>query len=95
MPQIPNLPADLVHKVGVQMIPPPPDLLPSVNQMITTAIAQLPRGENGAFTAWIDTSEGVNGALVQRFGDHIDIVLYFGQTWGTPIRAGIAARVHW
>lgn len=95
MPQIPNLPADLVTAPGVEMIPPPVQLLPSMDAIVMDAVKNLPTDEDGLFTVWVSTTKGVNLAHVQRVGTHAEIVSYVGKSWGKPLDAGVAVKVHW
>lgn len=92
---IPNLPAKLLGTPGVEMMMPPTSILPSVTRMVTDAVSNLGTNENGLFTVWINTTAGVNLAHVQRVGGHAEVVSYVGKSWGEPIEAGIAARIHW
>lgn len=93
MPQILNLPTELIPKPGVEMNAPPVALIPSITDMVTRAVANRSPDKDGLFTLWVDTTAGVNLAHVQRIGGQVDVLFYVGKTWGKPITAGVAA--HW
>jgi hypothetical protein len=95
MPQIPNLPIDLRGEHGVQMIPPPAEIMGQTQTLIRDAIANIKPGKNGAFTLWIEHERGgqkeVNAAFVTRIGDDLNFVTWVGSKWGTPTAAGVSA----
>lgn len=91
---IPNLPEEFQAMRGVVMNAPPQEVLAQTNTMIRDAVAQLGKDERGVLT-WIATTEGVNLALVQKVNDHVEVFGYVGKSWGKPLAAGIAARLHW
>jgi hypothetical protein len=75
--------------------PPPAEHLEKTNTMIRDAVRQLGAGKNGMFTVLVDTTHGINGAYVQRAGDHVTIVSYLTKRWGEPVAAGVAATLDW
>lgn len=95
MPEIPNLPPDLWGEPGVSMTPPPPSTIVQTNNMIRDAVSAIGQGKSGSLTVWINTTEGVNAAFVQKAGGHINIVAYAGKKWGQPLSAGVAGLVEW
>lgn len=94
---IPNLPDHLRAEHGVQMNPPPPDLMGPTQRIIENALktAKFEDGQTTAVT-WILTTKGVNTAVVKRFHDgkvDFDGAFWFGKTWGAPIEAGVAGQL--
>ena len=96
MLNIPNLPEHLANdptKKGVEMLPPPAHLMTETNKLISDAVAQIGKDKRTMLTVWVDTSLGVNAALVSKVNDNVEILGYFGRVWGKPISAGVAMRV--
>lgn len=97
MPQIPNLPPHLAQFKGVEMTPPPPSIRDAATKMITD-LTQGMRDEEKFMFTWIAQRDGagntsVNLAAVQRVGDHVQVVEWFGKTWGEPYEVGIAGKI--
>lgn len=92
--QIPNLPEQFEDMKGVVMSSPPLEVYAKTNTMIRDAVASLGENEHGALV-WVATTEGVNIAVVHKVNSNMDITAYVGKTWGAPLQAGIAARIHW
>lgn len=94
MPDIPGIPEEFVSVSGVQMTPPPAELLPSITAAVNNAASSLQEGERGRLV-WIAQKVGsqksVNAVMVNKVNDHVQLVHWFGKTWGTPISAGLAA----
>jgi hypothetical protein len=102
MPNIPGLSDELQALSGVQMTPPPAELIPSITQFINQSVASLPEGEKGRIV-WIAQKHGneksVNLAIVSKLGGHAEVTGWVGKSWGTPYAAGLVAgaagAVHW
>lgn len=98
MPDIPEIPGHLVSAPGVQMNPPPAELMDQTMGIIGNAVSRLKDGERGKLV-WIASSVGeqisVNLAVVNKFNDHFEIAGWIGKTHGQPIVAGIVGHVSW
>lgn len=94
MPNIPNLPPELVDREGVEMTLPPPTLLPTIRDYIDNAAAVLKPGERGRLV-WIADTHGVNVAVVNKVNEHIEIAAFVGKRWGQPYAAGLVGQIHW
>lgn len=76
------------------MSAPPGVALERTNSLIRDAVNQIAEGKSGIFTAWVNTTSGVNMALAKKVKDDVHVVAYFGKKWGEPIEAGVALQVH-
>jgi len=87
---------------GVAMNPPPASVIGEVNRMVSDALAQIPDGERaqlvGIATKDLRTGEThVNLALAAKVGSHVEVLTWFGKSWGTPVAAGVVGaggRIH-
>ena len=98
MPEIIDLPEPFVNAPGVQMTPPPQELIPSIMGAISKATSNLNEDEK-AKLVWIaqthNGKQSVNAALVVKAPAGIEVIGWFGKTWGEPIDAGIAGQKTW
>lgn len=79
---------------GVQFQTPPASILVAALQMVNEGIAQLEPHERGAIVT-IVTPNGVNGAIVSRAGEHVELVGWIGKDWGTEVTGGGAIKIRW
>ena len=84
---------------GVAMNPPPVHLLPQISTLVATAMSSIPEGERVKLVTVLHRNEQtgkVSGNVVAavKAGDHVNIVGWFGKSWGTPVAAGVMAEVH-
>lgn len=84
---------------GVAMNPPSPALLGSVTDMIANAMKHIPEGERGKLVAVVhrDPVTGkvsTNAAFAVKAHEHVNVVAWFGKTWGQPISAGVMTEIH-
>ena len=68
---------------GVAFIPPPIDLLPSITDALTVALAQLPPDARGAVVG-VATDTGVNAAIVSKLPSGWAVQAWVGKTWTSP-----------
>lgn len=92
---IPNLPERLSGEPGVKMTPPPEQFIGATQTIIRDAVNAIPNDKRAMVTVWVRTSEGINAAYVQKFGDNVSITGWLGGKWGKPLEAGIAGQVTW
>src|SRR5688500_1009300 len=83
---------------GGAMNPPPASILRDVNTLIAAALSGVADDERGhlvgiatrnATTGAVD----VNVALAMKAGDRVEVVAWFGKTWGQPVAAGGVGKV--
>lgn len=79
---------------GVQFTSPPASILADALQMVNEGIAQLEPHDRGAIVT-IVTPTGVNGAIVTRAGDHLELVGWIGKSWGESVTGGGAVKIRW
>lgn len=98
MPETPQLPDHLRDAPSVQFNPPPTHYMDQTLGVIGAAVARLDPNEKGKLV-WIahkkDGKVSVNAAVVNKFNDNFEVVLWVGKTWGRPIEAGVAASLSW
>ena len=92
---IPNLPERLAGEPGVKMTPPPEQYMGATTSIIRDAIKQIPEGKNAMVTVWVRTSDGINVAYAQKFGDNVQVTGWVGGKWGKPLEAGVVGQVTW
>ena len=83
---------------GVAMNPPPAEYIGDVTRMVNAAMATMPEDGRGQLVgiANINPVSGkldVNAALAVRAGSRVDIVAWFGKSWGEPVHAGVMGRL--
>jgi hypothetical protein len=85
-----------VRPAGVMFAPPPPILYGQIAAAVKQYAEALPVGESGGVVA-IATTRGVQGAIVQKFGDRNTIVGWIGKPsgWGAPLEGGLAWKLTW
>lgn len=84
----------MADKKGVQFTTPPASILADALQMVNQGIAKLEPHERGAIVT-IVTPSGVNGAIVTRAGDHLELVGWIGKSWGEAVTGGGAVKIRW
>lgn len=93
----PNVPP-FAPKGVIWSLQPPLGLSASIDKAVREAVAELPKGANGALIG-VATERGANLVVAQRLGDHIQVAAWVGKSgWdssGPAFEAGASIKAVW
>lgn len=81
---------------GVATVEPPEDRLGPIMRAVAQAVAELPKGTNGALVA-IANEQGANLAVVSKLpgSEAFAVQAWVGKRWDGPLDYGAAVKVTW
>lgn len=82
-------------KPRVEQVPPPANILGTINSQIESALNAMPEGAFANAVLKVETTAGINLAMVAKIDETWTVMAWAGKRWGAPVEGGVAVQAAW